>query len=372
MSENVIIEVDLAIHPYQGIIGCFQDKWTGWLEPGFIFYLPRDSPITYDIYPGEYILCKKEPIYECDMGHVLMPIKKLTSEEIFELINSEPKIKIFEWDTLTEKVTVLNIAKRVFQALTKLEQKNTLTNSQVKKLAQDFENLFQIPNVNFLYPEVKLKALDLVLDRLNQDYFDRIMKQLTKYGYQLYDYNPSMQRSYYYRRESKKAGTLSLNELLALLFPEIRLAIKAFNLDFSMVETFNRIIANENTEREKYEELKLEVMSKLEQFIANTGTSSFNIEWFKSVYFEELKKRVLDIRVSEINDTEILFTEIKEDGQTKKQYNIGNLRGTYMGKRLLESLKIANSIEWIDVSMFNLISAALRKFKVELKIKKQK
>lgn len=373
MSENIIIEVDLSIHPYQGIIGCFQDKWTGWLEPGFIYYLPRDSPITYDIHPGEYILCKKEPIYECSMGHVVIPIKKLTPDEIIDIINKEPKIKIFEWDKLYEKKTVLNLAKKVFQSLNKLKLKNALTKSQVKKLAQDLEDITKITDTSFLYPEMKLRALDLITERLSQDFFERIITQLTKYKYQIFDESQLTNRNNYYAiREARKIGVLTRNEFLALLFPEIRLACKKFIIDYEMIPVFNRIIASENSEKEKYDELKLEIMSTFEQYIVNVGTETINIEWVKSIEFEDLKKRVLDIRVKEVNNALILTKAIQEDEQDRIQYNITNLRKTYMGGRLLESLKISNSVGWIDEPIFNLINAALRKFKVELKIEKQK
>jgi len=367
MSENVILEIDLSIHPYQGIIGCFQDKWTGWLEPGFIYYLPRDSPITYDIYPGDYILCKKEPIYECDMGHVLMPIKKLAFDDIFEIIRKEPKIKIFEWDKLSEKKTVLNLAKQILDSLTKLEQKNTLTNSQVKKLAQNLEDIFQIPTIDFFYPTIKMRILEKITDRLNFDYFERIIKQLSRYNYEIFDAGQLQYRhSYYAIREAKKIGKLTRNELLALLFPDIRLASKAFTLDDEIPAIFNRIIASENSEKEKYEELKLEVMTRLEQYISNSGTESFNIEWFKSVDFEDLKKHVLDIRVKEVNSIIIPYHIIDEDGQKKKEYNIDGLKTTYIGRRLLTSLKMSSYVSWIDEPMFNLIKTALSKFKVAL------
>ena len=370
MSDNVIIEVDLSIHPYQGIIGCFQDKWTGWLEPGFIFYLPRDSPISYNIFPGDYILCKKEPIYECAMGHVLMPIKKITFDEIIDIITKEPKIKIYEWDKLSDKKTVFNLVKQILQTLIKLEQKNTLTNNQVNKLAQNLEELFKIPEVDFLYPEAKLKALEIISERLNSDFFERILKQLTKYNYQLYDRGQTQSRynqSYYVNREEKKVGILRRNELLTLLFPEIRLASRKFTLGDDIVSVFNRIIASESNEKDKYDELKLEIMTRLEQFINTDGTGSFNIEWFKSVNFDDLKKRVLDIRVKQVNDITISYTDIDENGQKKTQYNISGLRATYLGKRLLASLQISDSISWIEEPMFNLIKAALSKFKVTLK-----
>ena len=97
MSEFVIIETDLAIHPYQGIIGCLQKDWTTWEEPGFIYYFPRDSPITFEIFPGDLILCQKKPIYQCDMGDVLMPIRKLDAKELATFLLENPDVEIIDY-----------------------------------------------------------------------------------------------------------------------------------------------------------------------------------------------------------------------------------------------------------------------------------
>ena len=66
LPDRFLVEADLTIHPYQGVIGCFQTDWSSWLEPKTI-YLPEHWDISKFMFHFEYNDAKLDNliIYEC-------------------------------------------------------------------------------------------------------------------------------------------------------------------------------------------------------------------------------------------------------------------------------------------------------------------
>ncbi|MFB0562092.1 MAG: hypothetical protein ACETWM_12885 [Candidatus Lokiarchaeia archaeon] len=346
MRNYVILEVDLPIHPYQGILGCFQTHWSSWLEPQYIYFFTRDSPISYEIHPGDIILCEESGIYSCDAGKVIMPVKKFTAEELVAYLKNNPEIEIRVWDLTSNKESPLHIAKDFFKLLKTLEAQEGYSAATIRNLISMVSQAVKMPGQQFVFPQIKIKVLECILEELDPALTEKVIETL-----------------------GSKVRSLPADQLFGFIFPRLQVAAPEYLTRIDLRDKIGEDLGlpEEKTVIQKLQEVLLEdfndwLKTKLKR---KRGTENIDLKWLAGGNFSEIKNKILQDRVSEAESSPIYVR-----GETIMEYDVSSLKNTVIGKRLFDSLKISEEKTWVDQSMFNLIQAALRRFGIKLKLLK--
>lgn len=346
MSDYVILEVDLPIHPYQGIIGCFQTDWSSWLEPQYIYFFTRDSPISYDISPGDIILCEESGIYSCDAGKVIMPVKKFTAEELVAYLKNNQYVEIRVWDLTAKKESPLHIARDFFKLLKTLESQGEYSTAATRNIIKIVSQAVKMPSQQFVFPQIKIKVIECILEDLNPALIEKTIETL-----------------------GSQVRSIPADQLFGFIFPRLQVAAPEYWTPIDLRDKIgeNLRLPDGKTITQKLQVILLEDFNDwLEKKLKkNRGTENIDLKWLAGGDFSEIKNKILHARVSEVERSPIHIR-----GETKIEYDISSLKNTVIGKKLFDSLKISIGTTWVDQSMFNLIQAALRRFGIKLKLVK--
>ncbi len=344
MSDYFILEVDLPIHPYQGIVGCFQTDWSSWLEPQYNYFFTRDSPISYDIFPGDIVLCESSGIYRCDAGEVIMPVKRFTAEELVAYFKSNPEIEIRAWDLTHKKESPLHTARDFFRTLKTLGAEQDYNTAAIKNLIRIVSQAVKMPSQQFIFPHIKIKILELILEQLNPIFIEKMIEKL-----------------------GSQVRSLPVDQLFSFVFPRLQLAVPEYWTTIDLLDKIEEdpVQAGDKAVMQMVRKVLLEdfkgwLESKLKK---KKGTENIDLKWLSGGDFSDIKSKILQARVSEVERS-----PIQVRGEKKVEYDVSGLRSTVIGKKLFESLKISEEKTWVDQSMFNLIQAALRRFGIKLKL----
>ncbi len=340
LTEQIIVEVDLSIHPYQGIIGSFQTQWTSWLEPGFIYYFPRDSPISYNILPGDIILCEKEPIYVCDSGKVIMPIKKFKPLDLIRYIKENPDVEILSWDYPGRSRHFLEIARDFFRNKEKLSKTDVFEKDDLIKLITSLIQISQFNTENLLFPHLKQQIYNSIIDTLDILFSEACLEKICSLK-----------------------DDLSAYEILALVLPKLFFSFPEYVTSATAYKKIKTAIGKKITIKEKLTLIENLFVKDIENWLKTNSSDLVNFDLLMESNYKDLAKKVLQIRQEEVRNAPVIFK-----GATKKQYDISQLRETTLGKKLINNLKIPERKKWIEQEVFALIELAFKKIGIELNV----
>ncbi len=339
-GSQVIVEVDLGIHPYQGIIGCWQEMWSSWLEPKIIHYFTRDSPIAYNIYPGDVILCEQSSIYDCDSGKVILPVKKFaTAEELGAFLRDNPKIKILAWDVGINQTSLIVLARNFFHFQQNIETGQKLSPEEFSKLLALLNELTEIKRDGFVFPTPKIQLLDQIIVGINSAFIEKVIGLLNAQS--LIEVPPV--------------------KLLSLIAPALKLAAPSYSPDSSVSGNLASTFSQKSNET-PMQKLQAVFMKDFEDWFARNGTHGIDVKSLSGEY-TELKRKILQAQVREVEQSPVLVK-----GASNKQYDISELRKTAIGGKLLVSMKISERKSWVDNATFALIEASLKHLNISVKL----
>ncbi|MFX1474721.1 MAG: hypothetical protein ACFFCO_04480 [Promethearchaeota archaeon] len=347
-SSQFLIEVDLGIHPYQGIIGCWQEAWSSWLEPKHIFYFTRDSPLAYTIFPGDVILCDNQSIYDCDSGKVILPIKKFeNADELREFFQTHPSIKILAWDGVTqhpltrhlETRSPLHLARDFIRFYQTVVNTETLTAEELRIFLELHSRIRQLDRTAFIFPDVKFQLIEKILEDINPVLIENLLEFMEK---------------------EKLFPRYSLEYLVDLVAGNLRSAAPNYEPSFNLGNRVEQELVSGGQQR--VQRLRAIFIDDFTHWLTKVGTQDVDLAQLSGDY-GPLKRTILKMQASEVEETIILVK-----GKSKPRYHIGALRKTTLGCKLLKSIKVSDRRTWIDQQTFTLVEAAMRRLKITLKV----
>lgn len=341
-DQQLLIEADLSIHPFQGNIVCWQESWSKELKPLRIFSFSRESHLLSSVLPGDLILCNFQSLYNSLGGKVVKITEKIeTLDQLTKLLEENSSLRILAWDNGLEPDSPLFLARDFMNARKEIESGKALSSTFLFNFLNLFSRITQLDRSQILFHGLKIKLIDKIVSSLNSEFIEKLVNLLDEYDL------------------STKTPLLYLLDIVA---GPLRKTAPTYRPSLDIGSRLEKAFTTRKGEK-RVKRLRSIFISDFKSWLVKHSTRDLDLKHLTEEY-NALKETILEMKTGEVEQA-VIFVR----GKIKREYHITSLRESSLGRRLLMITKVSDRKIWVDQETFNLIKAAVKRLKMTLVVK---
>jgi len=294
-NADFLIEVDLPRLVYYGILGQAFEEWDEIGYPRKVYYFIRDSPLSFDILPGDLILAKLRMIWGSEI-YVLEPLEKVTIKRALQIIECKKNIRVVAFDKPLDLY---------------------------KKLLED-----GVKVLNYVLYELEHRKP--ILDKVG---FNIVARRIRQYIINLQDRLAN--NHFNLLKENLKIENIdNALELFSILMPDKTYFLKSIGLtNKEIFEIIREIMKDKHNYLKLREEFLDSVKIFLERLILSDTHRNWNVKKLAEM-FPDIAMRLIELRINEIKNAEVTVEQCNKE----KYYDVEKLTRTYYGEKIVKAL----------------------------------
>jgi len=314
-KADFLIEVDLPRLVYYGVLGQAFEKWDARGYPRRVYYFIRDSPLSFDIAPGDLVLAKLKMRWGSET-YVLEPLEKITLKKALQIIESNKDIRVVAFDK------PLDLYKKLLKGGIKV----------VNDVLNELENREPILDMKgYALVAMKIRQLINNLQRREvNEKFDLLRKKI-----EIDDVNSAV-------------------DIFSVLMADKAYYLRSIGLTNEEIFKIIKNIISDKTSYSEFEKSFIDEAKKLlEEIILKNIHREWNVKRLAEI-FPDIAIRLVKSRIREIKDAEIMVEWVNNN----KYYNISKLVRTYYGQKIVRAL-FKGSVERITSQRYRRLKLVL-------------